>query len=428
MTPRVTLPALALALTPSGAALAAEPDPPPARPWTEAFEPAAFVDAYALFAWSSPRPRERGLGVSPQGSEDRVVPTSVRAYDVTQGFALAFAGLDLAHAAEPVGGALSLRFGPAQRAAAGGDAGTPLEVVKQAFASYRAGTRLRLDFGKFDTPYGAEVAESWRNANYSRGLVYWLAQPLFHTGLSALWTPSDAVALRLLAVNGWNQSVDVNAGKSVGVVFGWQPVSDLSFSVGWLGGPEQHDTLTTTCAAGTRYSDVSGRCEPDPSSAGGEVQVDRGGANRPAAFRHLVDLVVGWHPSARFSLTLNGDYVQEGVRSQPVGALTPEVDGQSLLAGALTARWRWSAAWALGARAEYVRDADGWATGVAGVELGSGTLTLEHRPAEPLVLRLEHRSDHALRAEQGARIFREGLRGRSESLHTATLGVVVTTD
>ena len=39
-----------------------------------------------------------------------------------------------------------------------------------------------LDLGKFDTPYGAEVAESHLNMNYTRGLLY-ASQPVFHTSI-----------------------------------------------------------------------------------------------------------------------------------------------------------------------------------------------------------------------------------------------------
>ena len=39
------------------------------------------------------------------------------------------------------------------------------------------GSPITLDFGKFDTIYGAEVAESQDNINYTRGVLYWFGQP-----------------------------------------------------------------------------------------------------------------------------------------------------------------------------------------------------------------------------------------------------------
>ncbi len=75
-----------------------------------------------------------------------------------------------------MGGTLALRFGPSAKRynssclAQKCDAAYGLENVKQAFASWRPGgdsSPVTLDFGKFDTIYGAEVAESQDNINYT---------------------------------------------------------------------------------------------------------------------------------------------------------------------------------------------------------------------------------------------------------------------
>ncbi len=82
----------------------------------------------------------------------------IRAIDTSNGFAVAWAGVDIAHAPEPVGGTLSLRFGPSARrynssCVVNCDAEYGLANVKQAFASFRLGKKspLTLDFGKCDT-------------------------------------------------------------------------------------------------------------------------------------------------------------------------------------------------------------------------------------------------------------------------------------
>jgi hypothetical protein len=59
--------------------------------------------------------------------------------------------------------------------------------VKEAYFSYLAplGKGLTVTVGKFVTPMGAEVIESNANWNYTRGLLFDYAIPLFHFGASA---------------------------------------------------------------------------------------------------------------------------------------------------------------------------------------------------------------------------------------------------
>src|SRR5262249_23935344 len=142
-------------------------------------------------------------------------------------FALSWVGVNASYPADPVGATISLRFGPTAHligtACLGDDkshcdSGEGIENVKQAFASWKPGgddSMLELDFGKFDTPYGAEVAESQLNMNYTRGMLFG-SQPLFHTVLRASFNINDAFDFKLLAVNGWNNTIDNNAGKTFG--------------------------------------------------------------------------------------------------------------------------------------------------------------------------------------------------------------------
>src|SRR5690606_2938601 len=122
---------------------------------------------------------------------------------------------------------------------------------KQAYASWRPGGAdgiLTLDIGKFDTFVGAEVADSHLNYNYSRGLLFWLAQPYYHTGLRANLDLSEQVWLTGLVANGWNNSVDNNFGKTFGLqvnfatapaASGGAPLFDAHLA--YIVGPEQQD-------------------------------------------------------------------------------------------------------------------------------------------------------------------------------------------
>ncbi len=395
--------------------------PPPVEPWYEALDFGLFADAYASFNTNTPKPQEDA--------------SFLRAYDATTGFALSWVGVDVSYDPQPVGGTLSLRMGPSAETYADSCLGNEsrcdaevagLGLVKQAFASWQPVSGLQFDFGKFDTIYGAEVAESQDNLNYSRGAVYWLAQPLFHTGLRAAVRVLPEIHVNALVVNGWNNTIDNNMGKTFGLQSVVQPWPELSVSLGWLGGPEQDDVATLDCAADTVYSPVTGTCAPVPGVPAGSYFVDRGGANEIDAWRHLADLVVAWQPSNAFTLVANGDFGVEGVRR-----LDAKVDSRSYWGAMLGARYALTEVWAVAGRGEYFSDPDGHATGFDDLKLVTATLTLEASPTPNLQLRLEGRGDFAVDAnvpgpdEHRTNIFPARVREAVDQQLTATLSAVV---
>jgi len=235
-------------------------------PWYDAIEFGAFVDSYLSVNYLFPKPQTGANGVT-------------RAYDTENGFALAWAGFDATYPADPVGGTISLRFGPsAQRigrsclTAADDPPGVcddevNLSNVKQAFGSFRPGGTsgpVEFSFGKFDTIYGAEVAEGHLNLNYTRGVVYWFAQPLFHTGFRIDADLTDELTLRGLVVNGYNNTIDNNLGKSLGLQLALAlPRGDyggnlLALSLGYLGGPERADYKIVRCPSGQHFDPAAG--------------------------------------------------------------------------------------------------------------------------------------------------------------------------
>ncbi len=409
--------------------------PPPVEPWYEALDLGVFADAYASLNFNLPKRAENA--------------NQLRAYDTAAGFALAWAGADVAYEPDPVGGALSLRFGPAaerySQSCLGGDGARcdgdvlGLGLVKQAFASWRPLSALRLDLGKFDTPFGVEVAESQDSLLYSRGVVYWLGEPAFHTGLRATLTMTPWLTARAMVVNGWNNTIDNNAGKTYGAQFLLAPARDLRLALGWLGGPEQTDYATVTCAADTAYDPRNGACWPEPGAPGGEVVVDRGGANDLEAWRHLLNLVATWQPVKRLELTLDGVFGQEGVREERAVGAGPGPDGSLIVAlsptevneryfgAALAARYALTDAWAVAGRGEYFADPDGLASGIDGLGLVTATLGLEFDPTPALKLRLEGRGDLVTDADASREIFAAGARADESSQLTTTLSAVVRT-
>ncbi len=413
--------AVVLAASPARAQYYPEEPAPAPVPWYDTMDMRLFVDTYASLNFNMPKPQSG--------------QNAFRAYDTANGFALSWVGFDASYDPDPVGATLSLRFGPTAEAYADSclsentgrapcDSDLGLQYVKQAFVSYRPGgpgSGLRLDLGKFDTIYGAEVAESQDNFNYTRGLVYWLGQPLFHTGLRANWEIAAGLELNLLAVNGINNSVDNNLGKSFGAQLLVSPVQELELTVGWLGGPEQDDTASISCDAGESYDPDVGRCVDNPTSTQAEVElVDRGGANKLDAWRHLVDIVLSYQPTPVFELLVNADYGTEGVRTSLEDDRTETAKWYGAMLGA---HLELDETWSLGARAEYYADPDGRTTGIEDAELMSGTLTLGANLSESLLVRLEGRGDFALGPDQ-SEPFQKGVRDTAPSQFTATLGMV----
>jgi hypothetical protein len=421
-----TLPELPPPASAEPAHTESEEAPPAAdEDWYDAFDVRVFADAYYSLNYNFPKPQVGGNDV-------------VRAFDSANGFSLAWAGLDISHAADPVGGMLAVRFGPAAKrynsSCLSGkcDADYGLENIKQAFASWRPGgegSPVSIDFGKFDTIYGAEVAESQDNINYTRGVLYWLGQPLFHTGLRVNAELGQNLTLRALAVNGWNNTVDNNAGKTFGLqATVHAPRGDghdlVAAALGYLGGPERDDTAIVQCPVGSKF-DLSSESGCSVGAGDSSGTISRASSNSKG-WRHFIDFVVTSDPIEALHLVLNADYGVEEVReTNDVSKFSP----QKWWGAMLGARYLLSHGFAVAARGEYYHDEDGLTTGsVDGIPIGAaniftGTLTVDYLPTKNLLLRLDNRVDWS-----DKQIFPKNIRDRDGTLVTSTLGVVVTTN
>jgi hypothetical protein len=204
---------------------------------------------------------------------------------------------------------------------------------------------LRFDFGKFVTPAGAEVIESFDgiNMNASHSYLFGYAIPFTHTGLKVAYSISDAFGLMAMVTNGWDNVVDNNDAKTVGLQLTVTPVSDLSLIVFGLLGAEQ--TLNNS--------------------------------NQ----RKLVDVVISYKLSEAFSLVLNADYGMENIQEEAKW---------SGIAGYL--RYAFSDMFAVNLRGEVFRDADGLRTGTIQT-LREVTITPEYRITPNLILRGDFRYD-----------------------------------
>ncbi len=405
-----------------------EPDLPPpdlyqgGDAWYDLLAFSAFVDSFVSVNYKLPKPQAG--------------KNALRAHDQANGFSLAWVGFDASYPAGPVGGTVSLRFGPSAQqigrgclseSSANCDDAYGLSNVKQAFASWRPGgsdSAIRLDLGKFDTPFGAEVAESHLNMNYTRSMLY-ASQPVTHTGLRVDFAVAPTFDFRLLAVNGWNNSVDNNVGKSLGAQATFHVGDALTASLGYMGGPERDDTELVVCETGSRFvASAESRCVASGVPVAPEDQsglVDGASANTKG-LRHLIDLVVTARPLERLSLVLNADLGFENTRS----ATEPgRFDASKYYGVLLGARLGLVDELAVAVRGEFFHDGNGFISLEPGEEMNllGGTVTLELLPADFLTVRLDNRVDWSSK-----RIFDQGIRDKGGYQLTTTLGVVAHTN
>ncbi len=332
----------------------------------------AFADAHYMADWLLPDdPTANALGH--------------RAFASSHGFGFAFAGLDVRYATEHFGATLDLRFGQGAYRLIGSDSPV-LGNVKQAYASWMPAPGLQFDIGQFDTLYGGEVADSWRNLNYTRGALYYLMQPFYHVGLRGSYQVTEDLGLTAMVVNGTNNPVDNDISPHVGLQAALGLPGGLSMALGYYAG-----------AGSSGFGDAS-----DPTTSDD--------------WEHFVDLVVGgeWGP---VSLVFNGDVYASGPDSG--------VNGRSIYWGSsLALGFKVVDELRLAVRGEILHDpdqyiGDGWDT------LSTGTLTFDVRPIDNVIIRLDNRVEHANTA-----VFTQGSDAMpgNQTWFSSVLGVVVTSD
>jgi hypothetical protein len=338
---------------------APEPDAPAARPGPAPIEISGFVDTYYGYNFNRPsgdtqlrnfdtKHDQLSLNLIEMALEQKPTPESRLGFRADLDFGPA---TDLVHAAEPGGADVFKTF-------------------QQGYLSWLApvGRGLQLDAGKFVTPHGAEVIEAGGNWNYSRSLLFALAIPYYHVGLRATLPVRDSVSVAAFFVNGWNNGVENNGGKTFGFQINVKPHERLALVQNLMAGPEQTD--------------------------------DRAG-------RFLSDTIVTWTVTPSLSLMANYDYGRDRVAGLPVR--------WSGLAA--YARVQLTPTWVVAPRFEYFRDGDGFMTGTAQT-VKEMTLTSEHKVGGALLMRLEYRRDVS---DREFFVRRQGI---SRSQNTLTLGLV----
>jgi hypothetical protein len=269
-------------------------------------------------------------------------------------FSVNLAQLDLTVNPAPIGFRLALGFGTAPEVVHGFEPGGTAvgpEVWKnviQASVQYqtKVGRGLLLEAGIYPSHIGMEGFATKDNWNYTRS---WLGElsPYYQTGLKVAYPFSDRWSGQLHLLNGWQTIADNNGRKSVGAQLAY--ASDrLSLSLNGIAGPEL--------------------------------------PNNDHDVRVLGDVVATWKATPRLSFGFSGDLAREG---RPSGE-SVSWKGLGLYARLAPPDSRT----ALALRGELYDDGDGAISGFAQT-LREVTATLEHRPVEHLILKLEGRYDHS---------------------------------
>jgi hypothetical protein len=196
-----------LLLVPS--ALAAQNGAPAAAPPDTATRVAfgAFVDGYYAFDVNRPRELDRAFTTQPARHNEfnvnlAFVEATVTGPRVRGRLALqAGTSVQANYAGEPTTGAVS---GP-----------TLSRHLQEAVAGYEVAPGVWVDAGVFFANVGMESWISRDNPTYTRSLVADYS-PYYSAGVKATWQATPRLAVRLDAVNGWQNVSETNAAKSVG--------------------------------------------------------------------------------------------------------------------------------------------------------------------------------------------------------------------
>ena len=225
------------------------------------------------------------------------------------------------------------------------DVGKWSEYIPQMYVTLKPQSwkGLQFDFGKFYTSAGAEVTETYPNWNYSRSLLFSFG-PYYHFGLRVTKPWGEHFTTGVQVVNGWNNIIDNNGGKTVGITTS-ATFGKFAWANNYYFGPEQ--------------------------------------TNVSSNFRNFYDTVLTYTHNDRVASYFNMDIGRE--KFAPGNS-----SGWLALAGAmhigLTKRLYFSP------RIELYNDYDGWATGTP-QRIKEVTFTGEYKLHRALNARVEYRHD-----------------------------------
>ncbi|HEX8795030.1 MAG TPA: outer membrane beta-barrel protein [Polyangiaceae bacterium] len=275
--------------------------------------------------------------------------TKFRGFDDATGLSLGLLRVTVAHRPDVVGFRVDAGVGDLPNAFMQSDPGATehpgyaraASYVQQAFVTVRPppAPELAIDAGKFSTPVGLEDNESSTNWNYSRSLLFTLAEPTYHTGARATYGRREGLSLSAFWLDGWNTNLVGGDGmRSVGAAATWRS-----------------DGLVPVEAAVVYEAGL----EREPA------HLD----NPAESFRHELDAYVSTSIRRRLEMAATLDYGRDASGG-----------GVSWWGVAGYMRYRFAPWIAVGVRGEHFSDTDGFMTGTAQRMAGlTGTVRVEHR-------------------------------------------------
>lgn len=217
------------------------------------------------------------------------------------------------------------------------------------------GNGLKVQAGKINTLIGYEVINSFENPNFSRSFMFGLGQAFTTTGVRFTYTFNPLVTASIGVINGWDNVVDNNRGKSFEWLVALTPHERFGMSFYGSYGAEQ-----SNCQGG------SPTCTP--YTAG----------NDPAAKRTVVGSIITFKATDKDTIVLEPYYGNEG-NASPINPATGRTVSKSG-----NARWNGLGAyllhdfndqWSARFRGEIFEDAGGARTCTGGISFAGGTNT-----------------------------------------------------
>ncbi len=204
--------------------------------------------------------------------------------------------------------------------------------------------------------------------------------------MRAKYTWNDKVNLTGFVLNGWNNVVGNNSGKTFAVSLGLNPTKKLTITQNYMVGPQGNDLGTGLPA----YPLAGVGTDPHITDH----------------WRQLIDTTIAYAITPKLTVQTNIDYARgdRPLSAAALPALVPLTKDPVYWTGAANyIRYAFNAKNAFTVRHEYFLDHDGFATGAPlgciGAENGCGlhlhevTATYEHRFAGHMISRFEYRHD-----------------------------------
>lgn len=188
----------------------------------------AFSEAHLALDWRQP------------GKQTQQRRYRYRGFDLTEGFSIPLAGLDVVYGTEEVGLALDLRAGlGAKRLLGLGEEEEDLAFVgvRQAYVQWRKPS-FSLEVGLMGHIFGAESPDkSWLNRHHTRSVARMLYQPQQHLGVRGSWLVAEEWGVTVLVDSGTqlDMTASIDGVPSLGLQL-YVMLSQIDLYLGYYGG------------------------------------------------------------------------------------------------------------------------------------------------------------------------------------------------